>query len=55
MGQFFGIVFDEMTSNGFKPKLQKMDNEACVALKNPLRTDNYTAYRILNETIKQKH
>jgi hypothetical protein len=30
----FGIVFDEMTSKGFKPKLQKMDNEASVALKN---------------------
>jgi hypothetical protein len=29
-----GIVFDEMTSKGFKPKLQSMDNEAAAALKN---------------------
>jgi hypothetical protein len=29
-----GIVFDEMISKGFKPKLQIMDNEASVALKN---------------------
>jgi hypothetical protein len=30
----FGIVFDEMTSKGLNPKLQTMDNEASVALKN---------------------
>jgi hypothetical protein len=29
----FGIVFDEMMSKGFKPKLQKIDNEASAALK----------------------
>jgi hypothetical protein len=29
----FGIVFDEMTSKVFKPKLQTMDNEASAALK----------------------
>jgi hypothetical protein len=29
----FGIVVDEMTAKGFKPKLQKMDNEASAALK----------------------
>jgi hypothetical protein len=29
----FGVVFDEMTVKGFKPKLQKMDNEASAALK----------------------
>jgi hypothetical protein len=29
----FGIVFDEMTSKGFKPKLQTMDNEASAVLK----------------------
>jgi hypothetical protein len=29
----FGVVFDEMTSKGFKPKLQIMDNEASAALK----------------------
>jgi hypothetical protein len=29
----FGIVFDEMTSKGFKPKLQTMDNEASAAQK----------------------
>jgi hypothetical protein len=30
----FGVVFYEMTAKGFKPKLQKMDNEASAALKN---------------------
>jgi hypothetical protein len=30
----FGIVFYEMISKGFKPKMQTMDNEASVALKN---------------------
>jgi hypothetical protein len=29
----FGIVFDEMTSKGFNPKLQTMENEASAALK----------------------
>jgi hypothetical protein len=29
----FGVVFEEMTSKGFKPKLQTMDNEASAALK----------------------
>jgi hypothetical protein len=32
--KLFGVVFDEMTAKGFKPKLQKMDNEASAALKN---------------------
>jgi hypothetical protein len=30
----FGVVSDEMTANGFKPKLQTIDNEASAALKN---------------------
>jgi hypothetical protein len=30
----FGIVFDEMTAKGFKPKLQTMDNEASAEQKN---------------------
>jgi hypothetical protein len=30
----FGVVFDEMTANGFRPKLQTMDNEASAAFKN---------------------
>jgi hypothetical protein len=29
----FGVVFDEMTAKGFKPKLQTMDNEASADLK----------------------
>jgi hypothetical protein len=29
-----GVVFDEMTTKGFKPKLQTMDNEASAALNN---------------------
>jgi hypothetical protein len=33
MVRAFGIVFDEMTAKGFKPKLQTMDNEASAALK----------------------
>jgi hypothetical protein len=28
-----GVVFDEMTAKGFRPKLQTMDNEASAALK----------------------
>jgi hypothetical protein len=36
----FGIVFDEMTSKGFKPKLQTMENEASAALKKYLRKRN---------------
>jgi hypothetical protein len=30
----FGVVFDEMTAKGFKPKLQTIDNEASAALEN---------------------
>jgi hypothetical protein len=30
----FGVVFDEMTAIGFKPKLQTIDNKASAALKN---------------------
>jgi hypothetical protein len=30
----FGVVFDEITAKGFKPKIQTMDNEASEALKN---------------------
>jgi hypothetical protein len=33
----FGIVFDELTSKGFKPKVQNTDNEASAALKNIMR------------------
>jgi hypothetical protein len=29
----FGEIFQELTSRGFKPKLQTMDNEASAALK----------------------
>jgi hypothetical protein len=29
----FGIVFDEITAKGFKPKLHTMDNDASAALK----------------------
>jgi hypothetical protein len=42
----FGIVFDEMTSKGFKPKLQTMDNEASVALKNYF-TEKEMNYQLL--------
>jgi hypothetical protein len=30
----FGVVYDEITAKGFRPKLQIMDDEASVALKN---------------------
>jgi hypothetical protein len=30
----FGVVFDGMTSKGFKPKMQTMDHETSAALKN---------------------
>jgi hypothetical protein len=42
----FGIVFDEMTSKGLKPKLQKMDNEASVALKNYV-TEKEMSYQLV--------
>jgi hypothetical protein len=29
----FGVVFDEMTETGFRPKLKTIDNEASAALK----------------------
>jgi hypothetical protein len=29
----FGGIFQELTSHGFKPKLQKVDNEASAELK----------------------
>jgi hypothetical protein len=32
----FGGIFQELTSRGFKPKLQTMDNEASAALQNYL-------------------
>jgi hypothetical protein len=42
----FGIVFDEMTSKGFKPKLHNMDNEVSVALKNYF-TKKENSYQLL--------
>jgi hypothetical protein len=38
----FGEVFQELTSRGFKPKLQTMDNEASAALKNNLTEQELT-------------
>jgi hypothetical protein len=47
-----GIVFDEMTSKGFKPKLQTMDNDASVALKNYFteKEMNYQSPRALPQS-----
>jgi hypothetical protein len=42
----FGVVFDEMTAKGFKPKLQTMDNEASAALKNYF-TDKEMNYQLV--------
>jgi hypothetical protein len=42
----FGIVFDEMTSKGFKPKLQTMDNEASAALKHYF-TEKEMSYQLV--------
>jgi hypothetical protein len=41
----FGIVFDEMMANGFKSKLQTMDNEASAALKKYV-TENEMNYQL---------
>jgi hypothetical protein len=38
----FGEVFQELTSRGFKPKLQTMDNEASAALKNYFTAQDMT-------------
>jgi hypothetical protein len=42
----FSIVFDRMTSKGFKPKLQTMDNEASAALKNYF-TEKEMSYQLV--------
>jgi hypothetical protein len=42
----FGVVFDEMTAKGFKPKLQTMDNEASAALKNYF-TEKEMSYQLV--------
>jgi hypothetical protein len=42
----FGIVFDEMKSKGFKPKMQAMDNEASVALKKYV-TEKERSYQLV--------
>jgi hypothetical protein len=42
----FGVVFDEMTAKGFKPKLQTMDNEASAALKNYV-TEKEMSYQLV--------
>jgi hypothetical protein len=41
-----GILFDEMTSKGFKPKLQTMDNEASAALKKYV-TEKEMSYQLV--------
>jgi hypothetical protein len=42
----FGNFFEELTSRGFKPKLQKMDNAATAALKTYL-TENDMTYQLV--------
>jgi hypothetical protein len=42
----FSIVFDKMTSKGFKPKLQTIDNEASAALKNYF-TEKEMSYQLV--------
>jgi hypothetical protein len=42
----FGVVFDEMTAKGFKPKLQTMDNEASAALNNYF-TEKEMSYQLV--------
>jgi hypothetical protein len=42
----FGVVVDEMTAKGFKPKLQTMDNEASATLKNYF-TEKEMSYQLV--------
>jgi hypothetical protein len=42
----FGIEFDEMTSKGFKPKLQTIENEASAALKHYF-TEKEMSYQLV--------
>jgi hypothetical protein len=42
----YGSIHQELTVNGFKPKLQTLDNEASTALKN-FFTDNDIAYQLV--------
>jgi hypothetical protein len=42
----FGVIFQELTSRGFKPKLQTMDNEAPSALKSYF-TENDMTYQLV--------
>jgi hypothetical protein len=48
----FGIVFDEMTAKGFKPKLQTIDNEASATLKNYF-TEKEMNYQLPPPTLPQ--
>jgi hypothetical protein len=41
----FGGIFQELTSRGFKPKLQTMDNESSAALKSYF-TENDITYQL---------
>jgi hypothetical protein len=42
----YGHIHQELTSTGFKPKLQTLDNEASTALKN-FFTTNYVEYQVV--------
>jgi hypothetical protein len=42
----YGTIHQELTEKGFKPKLQTLDNEASVTLKN-FFTVNYIAYQLM--------
>jgi hypothetical protein len=42
----FGGIFQELTSHGFKPKLQTMDNESLAALKSYF-TENVMTYQLV--------
>jgi hypothetical protein len=50
----FGIVFDEITSKGFKPKLKTMDNEASAALKKYF-TEKEMSYQLLIPEVRLAH
>jgi hypothetical protein len=50
------VVFNEIMAKGFKPKLQKMDNEASAALKNTLQKKRISSwsFRIFTEPMQHK-
>jgi hypothetical protein len=50
----FGEIFQELESRGFKPKLQKMENEASAALKSYF-TENDMTYQLVPQQCHRRN